>query len=343
MKRIKFGIVGCGTVAHFHAKAIAAISGAKLLGAADTSLEGARRFADTYGVRAYETTEQMLADKEIDAVCICTPSGFHADGAIQAIRAGKHVIIEKPLAITNEDCDRVIRAAREAGITAGVITQYRFSPAVRKLKDLVDAGKLGKIISAELIMKYNRTQEYYDNSAWRGTWKLDGGSLMNQGIHGVDALLYVMGAVDSVYGYTATLTHQMEAEDTACAVVAFQNGAFGSIHSTTSIYRGYPRNLVVSGTRGTVSIKDDRIDFIDVEGVESEVEVTPSFVGTGYANAADIDIAGHIFQLSDFVEAIQAKRAPVITLSEARKDVALINAVYESSRTGKRIDLKEEA
>ena len=338
MKRITFGIIGCGTIAHFHAKAIAAMEGAELIGAADVSAESAQRFADTHGVRAYGSVEEMLSDKEVDAVCVCTPSGFHAEGAIAAIRAGKHVMIEKPLAITNEDCDRLIRAADEVGVTAGVITQYRFSPAIQRLKELLDGGKLGKIISAELVMKYNRTQAYYDSSSWRGTWQLDGGSLMNQGIHGVDAMLYVMGAAKSVFGYTGTLTHEMEAEDTACAAVAFQNGAFGSVHSTTSIYRGYPRNLVISGTKGTVSVKDDRIDFIDAENVEN-VEVAPTFVGTGYANAADIDISGHIFQLSDFAQAIRDGREPVITLREAKKDVTFINAVYESARTGNRIDL----
>jgi predicted dehydrogenase len=338
MKSIKFGIIGCGTIAHFHAKAIAAAEGAVLFGVADINPTGAERFADTYGVRAYETAEKLLSDSEIDAVCICTPSGFHADGAIKAINAGKHVMIEKPLAVTDADCDRIIRAAKEKGVTAGVITQYRFSPAIQRLKELVDSGKLGKIISAELVMKYNRTQEYYDSSAWRGTWCLDGGSLMNQGIHGVDALLYVMGEVKSVCGYMGTLTHNMEAEDTACAAVAFQSGAFGLVQSTTCIYRGYPRNLVVSGTKGTVSVKDDRIDFIDAEGTE-HAEPPPAFVGTGYANAADIDVAGHIFQISDFVEAIREKREPVITLREAKKDVAFINAVYESAQTGKKIDL----
>ncbi len=343
MKNVKFGIIGCGTIAHFHAKAIAAVDGAALWGVADTNPESAERFADTYGVRAYETVEEMLADGAIDAICICTPSGFHADGAIKAINAGKHVMIEKPLAVTNEDCDRIICAAKEKGVTAGVITQYRFSPAIQRLKELVDGGKLGKIISAELIMKYHRTQEYYDSSAWRGTWQLDGGSLMNQGIHGVDALLYVMGAAESVCGYAGTLAHSMEAEDTACAAIAFQNGAFGSVHSTTCVYRGYPRNLVISGTKGTASVKDDRIDFIDAEGVESEESVTPTFVGTGYANAADIDLSGHIFQLSDFVGAICEKREPVITLREAKKDVAFINAVYESARTGKKTELAEKA
>lgn len=343
MNNIKFGIIGCGTIAHFHAKAIAAVKGAELCGVTDTNYEIAKRFAESYEARAYKTVEEMLADGAIDAVCICTPSGFHADGAIKAIKAGKHVIIEKPLAITNEDCNRIICAANEAKITAGVITQYRFSPAVHKLKELVSEGKLGKLISAELIMKYHRTQEYYDSSAWRGTWRLDGGSLMNQGIHGVDALLYVMGEAESVYGYARTLTHKMEAEDTACAVVEFKSGALGAVHSTTSIYRGYPRNLVVSGTKGTVSIKDDTIDYVDVDGVEYEKDTTQSFVGTGYANAADIDLSGHIFQISDFVEAICEQREPVIPLQEAKKDVAFINAVYESSETGRKVDLAEKS
>ncbi len=341
MKNINFGIIGCGIISDFHAKAIEATNGATLIGVADINYDRAMDFAEKCNAHAYETVEQMLSDKEIDAVCICTPSGFHADPAIKAIRAKKHVIIEKPLSVTNEDCDRIIAAADEEGVCAGVITQYRFSDAIHKLKELISEGKLGKIISAELIMKYNRTQEYYDSSSWRGTWKLDGGSLMNQGIHGVDALLYVMGDVVGVSGYTKTLTHTMEAEDTACVAVEFKNGALGLIHSTTSVYKGYPRNLIVSGTKGTVSVKDDYIDFADVEGMEGIEASTKPNGKKGFSKAEDIDVSGHVFQISDFVDAINNNRDPIITLREAKKDVTFINAVYESARTGKKIIFTE--
>ncbi len=340
MSNVRFGIIGCGTIAHFHARAIAACTGGTFMGVADVRLESAQRFAEEYAVKCYNSVDEMLQSDEIDAVCICTPSGFHAQTALQSIEAGKHILVEKPLAMTNEDCKKIITLAKEKNVRAGVISQYRFSPAIQELKQLVSEGKLGKIITADLLMKYYRSQEYYDSSNWRGTWKLDGGSLMNQGIHGVDALLYVMGPAKSVFGCARTLNHRMEAEDTAVATVEFENGALAVIQSTTSIYNGYPRCLTISGTKGTVTVQDDIITKCELDDPDYVCKTQTAAQQTqGFQDPKAISNDGHIFQIQDFINAIVNKEDPIIPLSQGYQTVAVINAVYTSSQTQQAVTL----
>ncbi len=338
---IRFCIVGCGTISAWHAKAIEKAEGGTLVGVVDVRRESAEAFAKERGVKAYESLEDMLADKSVDAVCICTPSGFHFDTAKKAIAAGKHVLVEKPLAMTTEECDELVALAKEKKVCAGVISQYRFSPAIQELKKIVSEGRLGKIVTADLIMNYFRSQEYYDSSSWRGTWKLDGGSLMNQGIHGVDALLYIMGNAKSVYGYARTLAHKMEAEDTANATVEFENGTLGLVQSSTAIYPGSPRNIVLAGTKGTVSVKDDIIVECDIEGGYTIPAncLAPEKKNEGFQDPTGISTAGHEYQLQNFIDAIREGKEPAVPLSEGRRTVAFINAVYQSSREERPIQL----
>jgi len=332
MSLVRFCIVGCGVIAHWHAKAIQASENGVLAGVVDVRYESACEFAKQYGVSVYKTIAEMTADPEIDAVCICTPSGFHAATALEAIAAGKHVIVEKPMAMTVEECDRIIRLAEEKQVCAGVICQYRFSPAIQTLKALVDAGKLGKIITVNLSMQYQRTPEYYKSSSWRGTWALDGGSVMNQGIHGVDAMLYILGNVISVQGYARTLYHDIEAEDTSVAALEFENGAIGVLQSTTAIKPGYPRRMMVSGTAGCVVVEDDRVVLCDVEGYAAPLEQEPTVKNEGFQVPGNISNEGHDYQIQDFISAILDKRQPAVTLQDGRRAVALINGIYEASR-----------
>ncbi len=340
MKAVRYGIIGCGAISDWHANAIIATENAVLTGVADVKYENAKKFADRYSVKCFDSVAEMLAGSEIDAVCVCTPSGFHAENALQCIEAGKHVLVEKPLAVTDEDCKKLIEKAKEKGVCAGVISQHRFSPAIRELKKLVEDGKLGKLITGYLINTYYRSQEYYDSSSWRGTWALDGGSLMNQGIHGVDVLLYIMGEVKSVSGYTKTLAHNMEAEDTSSAALEFESGALAIMQSTTAIYNGQPRQLSVSGTKGTVTIVGDSIHLCDLEDksyVPQNVEVNINSGGYGDPKAINND--GHNFQLQDFTNAILEGRQSLIPFFEGMKTVEVINAVYRSARTGQKIIL----
>ncbi len=336
MKQIRLGIIGCGVISDFHARSIQTLEKGILVGVADVRPEAARQFAEKYQIHAYASVEELLADPEIDAVCICTPSGFHASGAMQAIAAGKHVLVEKPLAITTEDCDRVIVAAKEKGVCAGVVSQNRFVPAVQEIKRLVAEGALGKIITTELLMKYNRTQEYYDSSNWRGTWALDGGSLMNQGIHGVDIMLYILGSVKTICGYGRTLSHKMEAEDTAVAALEFENGALGIIQSTTSSYVGCLRKLTITGTQGMITLEGDGIANCEIKDYNCDLERFSASSDTQTSvNPANMDLAGHSLQIEDFINAINTNSLPIVPFEDGRRSVAVINGVYESSRTGK--------
>ena len=216
---VNFGIIGCGVISRFHIQAINAIDGAKLHGVYDHIYDFAKKTAEEQQVKAYQTLEEMLSDPELDAVCICTPSGLHAAQAIQAAKAGKHVLIEKPIALSLEDCDKISAKAQKSGVKIAVVSQLRFSPAMQKIKKALNEGKLGKIVSADIYMKYFRSQEYYDKNEWRGTIAMDGGgALMNQGIHGVDLLQYAMGPVKSITALSAALVRKIEVEDTLSAV-----------------------------------------------------------------------------------------------------------------------------
>lgn len=340
MKKVRIGVIGCGAVARFHVVSVLAAEHAELAGVADVRRESAELFAKDYNTEAYPSVEAMLADASVDAVCICTPSGFHVNSAIAALEAGKHILVEKPLAVTVEDCDRIIALAKEKGLVAGVISQFRFGASVQRLRSMVKEGRLGKLITGELLMKYYRSQEYYDSSSWRGTWALDGGSMMNQGIHGVDALLYLFGPAESVCGYMDTKTHVMEAEDTSVAAVRFKCGALVVIQSTTAAYKGAPRIISIVGTKGSVVITEDTIEKCDVEGVILEPVVEEN--GTknlGHQSPMSISCEGHKFQIRDFADAILTGREPAVPLMESRRAVALIQGVYTSARTGMAVKL----
>ena len=309
MEKIRFLIIGCGAIADVHAKIIKKADNAELIGVADVITEKAVEFAKKYNTKAYSSPDEALTDPEIDAVCVCTPSGFHPDIAIKVIETNKHVLIEKPLAITTSDCDRVIEAADKADVCAGVICQYRVAPSIRKVKEIISEGRLGEIVSAELNMAYFRSQEYYDSAKWRGTLKLDGGCLMNQGIHGVDALLYLMGDYKSVYGLTKTVSHDIEAEDNASALLEFKNGAFGYIHCSTSIHPGYPRTITICGTKGSVSVSHYDIVKCDVIDYELDTADNKGKSAAGFNSPTVTYTAEHEYQFNDFINAIYEKTA----------------------------------
>lgn len=338
---IHFAILGCGMISSVHADSIRAIPDAELVGVFDMSEERCRSFALRYGVIAYDSMDALLNDKNADAVCICTPSGFHADNAITVIKAGKHVLVEKPLALNTDDCDRLIEAAAEYGVKGGVMSQLRFADTTKILKSLVENGELGRVVTADIIMKYHRSPEYFAKSPWRGTWKHDGGgALMNQGIHGIDLLLSIMGKAKSVYGMARTLRHSIEVEDTAAAVVEFENGALGMIQGTTSVSPGYPRVLTVSGTKGTVAITENRFTEWSVpdKPLPNGMQLGGEII-SGAQNPTDISCEGHIAQIKDFVDAILGNREPLVSFADGRRTVEMITAIYESSQNNCAIQL----
>lgn len=342
-----FGIVGTGMIAQFHSKAIEAIPSAKLVACFDMVAERAEAFGKENGCQAYSNLDEMLANPDVNVVTICTPSGVHRDSAVAAAKAGKHVLVEKPLEITLERCDDIINACEASGVRLGAILPSRFSQANLALKEAIDAGRFGKLTLGDTFVKWWRTQEYYDSGGWRGTWKLDGGgAFMNQAIHNVDLLYWFMGDVESVVGMTTTIAHErIEVEDVGAATVKFKNGAIGNLEATTCAYPGLLKKTEIHGTTGSAIIEQDSIllwDFAEsLPGDEQLLaDCGPGQGSTG--GAADpkaISFVGHQKQFEDFVAAIEEGRAPMIDGYEGRKSVELILAIYQSSWEGKRIDL----
>ena len=341
MNRLGFGIVGCGVISNWHAKAIGEIEGIRLIGVTDVYKDSRDKFALNYGVHSFDSTDEMFANNEIDVVCICTPSGLHAPLALQAAEAGKHIILEKPMALNLKETDEIIAACKKNNVKLTVISQLRFTDAVTRLKEAVDQGLLGKLIMGDIYMKYNRSQEYYDKSGWRGTWKMDGGgALMNQGIHGIDLLQYIMGPVKSVFAHTRTLVRDIEVEDSAIAILEFQNGALGTIQGTTSIYPGSPRVLEINGDKGTIALEEDSIIKWIIEGHEMpEGIVMGNSTYNSSSNPSDFSTEGHTFQIRDMAQAIWEDRKPLVDQYEGKKPIEIIMAIYESSRTGKLVIL----
>ena len=340
-KKLGFGIIGCGVIADFHANALFELSGdADLLGVADVNYDAAEKFANRHRIRPYPDVPALLADKAVDVVCICTPSGYHADVVRQAAEAGKHIVVEKPMAITKAQLDDIVACCETNGVMLTSIAQSRFSRSVVRTKNAVDEGLLGRIVTADIYMKYFRSQEYYDSGSWRGTKRLDGGgALMNQGIHGVDLLLHLAGPVSRVYARAKTLARKIEVEDTLSAVVDFESGAIGVIQATTSVYPGYPRRLEINGEKGSIALEENSIAKWDIySGSHEDIVVQPAAFSSASTPTA-ISLDGHTRQIADMIRAVKTGTRPTIDVYEGRKPVDLILAIYRSAEEGRPIDL----
>jgi len=335
------GIVGTGVISATHAAAIDAIPGATLVAATDEVPERAREFAGQHGCAAEPSLDTLLARDDINAVSVCVPSGLHAEIGIQAARAGKHLIVEKPIDVSLAAADRLVAAADAAGVALTVISQHRFDPGLAELRRLIDAGALGRLLLGEASTKWFRSQAYYDSGPWRGTWDLDGGSLMNQGIHYADLLRWTMGPVAEVSAVYATQNHEMEAEDTALAVLRFTSGALGTIAASTVVYPGFAQRLEVSGTGGTVVVEDGAIVRQDLTQDAAQLGLRGTRLprsgadGGAAANAADLGVSSHVAQITDLLAAADEGRAPYVSGRDGRDTLALIRAVYDSAREGR--------
>ncbi|MBO7157778.1 MAG: Gfo/Idh/MocA family oxidoreductase [Clostridia bacterium] len=340
-RKIGFGIIGCGVIADFHANALFGLSeDAVLVGVADARLPAAERFAREKQVRAFESVDELLACPEIDVVTICVPSGLHAELAIKAANAGKHIIVEKPMAITKEQLDAMEEACERNGVMLSSVAQSRFTIGVRKAKQAIEEGYLGKLVCADVYMKFNRTQEYYNTGGWRGTKAMDGGgALMNQGIHGVDLLLYLAGDVKSVYAVSKTLARQIEVEDTLSAVLEFKSGATGVIQATTSVYPGYPRRLELNGDKGTIVLEEGNLIRWDMEDTTLPAVTLKSNVRSSASTPTDFSADNHTKQFKDVIQALRGGTKPLVDLREGRRAVDLILAIYQSAEEKRVIEL----
>lgn len=343
-----FGIIGCGMIAGFHAEAIKHLKGTKLAACFDNRPESAEKFAAANpGCRAYTRLEDMLADPAVDVVTICTPSGSHMEPAVKAANAGKHVVVEKPMEITLKRCDAILNACEKNKVQLCPIFPSRFSAANIELKKAVDEGRFGRLTLGDTYVKWWRTQQYYDQGGWRGTWALDGGgAYMNQAIHNVDLLYWFMGDVAEVSAHTATLAHErIEVEDVGVACLKFKNGAVGVIEATTAAWPGHLKKTEIHGTQGSVIVEQDDILLWQFEKARAkDRQIAEKFArkvgGTGGASDPKaISYMGHYEQLKDFVKAIQTGQPPKVTGAEGRKSVEIILAIYQAAWTGKTVKL----
>jgi UDP-N-acetyl-2-amino-2-deoxyglucuronate dehydrogenase len=344
-----FAIVGCGMIARFHARALTEVPGAKLRAVVSRSEANAAKLVKELGIACDAVTDvhAVLKRKDIDVVIITTPSGAHMAPAVAAANAGKHVVVEKPLEITLDGCDRIIDACTKNRVQLCTIFPSRFGDANQELKKAVTAGRFGRLTLGETTCKWWRPQSYYGEGGWKGTQALDGGgALMNQAIHNVDLLLWMMGPVTHIQGFTAMLAHErIEVEDTAVACLRFKNGALGVIQATTSVWPGLPKTIGVHGDKGSVVIEqDDLLRWEFNPEKEEDKAIRQRFsqktgASGGSSNPAAISHVGHARQLTDFVQAIASGKAPLVDGREGRRAVEVILGIYHSNRSGKMVEL----
>jgi len=333
---VRFGIVGTGMIGKYHAQAIRESAGAELIAVCRSNPGQTEAASKEYGVPCAPDYEALLARPDVDAVCIATPSGLHASQVIAAARAGKHVLVEKPMALSIGDADAMIAACAQADVRLGVALQRRTDPTFRAVRAAIEAGDLGNLVLGTTTVPYVRPQSYYDSAAWRGTWAQDGGgALMNQGIHLADLLLWFMGDVAEVDARAATLAHEIEVEDCVTARLTFASGALGTLVATTAAAPGFPHRVEVYGTRGGLQIEGEDVVRWDGETPARVVPrgAAPAAAGAGAAPTG-IKHEGHVRLVTDLVAAIAEGRAPIVSGGEGRRSLALVLAVYESARTG---------
>jgi UDP-N-acetyl-2-amino-2-deoxyglucuronate dehydrogenase len=344
---IGFGIIGCGMISRFHARAIKDIRNARVVACFDAVSAAADKLAAELGCQAYHALDALLADPDVHVVTIGTPSGAHLEPAVAAAKAGKHVIVEKPLEITLTRCDRIIQACRAAGVTLGTIFPSRFHESARLLKHAVDQGRFGRLTVGDAYVKWYRTQAYYDSGAWRGTWQLDGGgALMNQAIHSVDLLTWLMGPVVEITAHTATLAHQrIEVEDVAMATLRFANGALGVVEATTAAFPGALKRIEIHGAEGSAVLQEeDLTTWAFAKPTARDKAILERMAGRtktggGAADPAAIGHHGHTLLFKDVLQALQRGTAPQVDGHEGRRSVEIILGIYKAAESGRAVQL----
>ncbi len=336
-----YGLVGTGSIADFHAQALSRVEGARLRAVCSRDPEKAAAFAARYGVGAEPDLPALLARRDVDVVCVCTPSGVHSEAVLAALSAGKHVLCEKPLEISVKRIDRLLIAARRCRKLLGVIMPARFGPGARALKVAVEQGRFGRLTLCSAYVKWWRSSEYYSTSSWRGTRVIDGGgALMNQGIHAVDLLQWLAGPVARVQAFSANLAHPaIEVEDTLAATVRFRHGGLGVIECATSCSPGSARRIELCGMNGSAVLEDDRImrwEFAVPTAQDREVLKggIPISVG-GATDPRAIGTEGHRCVFEDMTRAVLEKRAPAVSDGEGKAAVTVIEAIYRSAKIGR--------
>lgn len=347
---MKFGIVGCGVISQIHAEAICSIPNAELIAVCDIDIQVAKSLADKYNVeKIYTNYDRMLQEAPLNIVNVCTPSGLHAKQTIAAARYKKHVIVEKPMALNLDDADEMIKVCKKMGVKLSCIFNNRFHKTNQKIRKAIDESKFGKLFLGNALARFYRTQAYYDKGGWRGTWAMDGGgSLINQSIHTIDLLRWFMGPVDRVFGFTATVAHNIEAEDVGVAAIKFKSGALGTIIGSTSCYPGsaeetvamyasFPPQIEIFGENGTAIVEETRIRKWLFKKEKEEKKIIDSAIDIKGLHLKPEQFYLHRAQIVDVMKAIKEEREPVVNGEEGRKALELIRGIYLSAKTGKAI------
>ena len=336
---LQFGIVGCGMIARYHAQAIQQTPRCSLLGACSKTYASTEKFVREVPCIPFPSYEEMLTHPDLDVVVICTSSGEHFHQAKEALEAGKHVIVEKPMCLTIKDADALVELDKQYPQTVCVISQSRFSDAAQTIKAAIDAGSFGKMVSASLMMRYYRSQAYYDQAEWRGTVAGDGGGvLMNQGIHGIDLLCHFMGKPVGVTGYARTMLRDIEVEDTAAAAIEFESGAIATLDATVCSQPSFSKKFILCGEKGTVVMEEDAILSWSLP------DPCPIPLGAKSGNSASADpkgisVAYHLREYENFVGHVLDGKELMLDADQGRMPLSVILGVYESSRTGTHIKL----
>ena len=331
---IRVGLIGGGNITETHARAVRSIPGTEVAAVFGSNAEKVERLCREHGGTPYADIEDFVKHRPMDMVVIGSPSGLHATQGIAAAQAGLHVLTEKPIDISTQRADELIRAAEQHGVKLSVIFQDRLKPEICRLKEYLTSGALGRPILADARVKWYRPPEYYANSRWRGTLALDGGgALINQGIHTVDLLLWLLGDVVRVQARTKTALHKIEGEDTAVAILEFANGALGLLQATTSTYPGYARKVEITGSEGTLILDNDRIVATDLRTKSGTVHSDISPVSESASSPVVSDIRAHRAVLEDFIRSVQQDKTPVCDGRDGRRSLSVVEAIYQSART----------
>lgn len=340
---LNFALIGCGRIAKRHSEllGLGQISGAKLAAVCDLVGHKAKKIGEEFSVPFYTDLHQMMCSENIDVAVVLTESGNHARNVIELAKYGKHIVVEKPMALTLEDADKMIRACDEAGVKLFVVKQNRFNVPVLKLREALEAGRFGKLVLGTVRVRWCRSQDYYDQAPWRGTWSMDGGVLANQASHHVDMLEWMFGDVESVFARSSTALVKIEAEDTAVVTLKFRNGALGVIEATTATRpRDLEGSISVLGEGGVVEVAGFAVNQMKtwsfVEGLPGDEEVMDRFS----VNPPNVYGFGHQAYYEHVVNCISNNGPHLVDGLVGRRSLELINAIYESIETGKEVSLR---
>ncbi len=344
MKSLKFALVGCGRIVSKHIEALIEIEEAEIVAVCDIDFSKAKKVSETIGVQAYASYDEMLSiHPEIDVVCILTPSGYHAMHVIDIVKKyKKHIVCEKPMALLLEDADEMIRICDENGVRLFIVKQNRYNLPVQKMREALEAGRFGKLVMGTVRVRWARHQSYYDQDSWRGTWELDGGVITNQASHHIDLLEWMLGEPVSVMAKTGTYLADIEVDDTAAAIIKFKNGAIGIVEATTAARpKDLEGSLSLMGEKGAVVIGGFAVNKMDTWQFEDETEEESKKILDKYAETPpNVYGFGHKRYLEHVIECIKKNKSALVDGLEGRKSIELINAMYESSETGKEVFLR---